>query len=102
MTGSPSRSARAPRMSKPRQPTWEKLVAPLEEMMPSALAGPGVSRPTARTDDQAIDQEPPGGVQDGRVVAGAAVVKTNHDPRSRTSHRSFPAKGAAAGGPTRR
>src|SRR5580704_6918601 len=37
-------------MSKPRQPAWPKFVAPLDEMTPSRLAGPGVSRPTARTD----------------------------------------------------
>src|SRR5580692_4384830 len=44
------RSASAPRMSKPRQPAWPKFVAPLDAMTPSRLAGPGVSRPTARTD----------------------------------------------------
>src|ERR1700722_10028539 len=49
MTGSPVRSASAPRMSKPPQPASPKFVAPLEEMTPSALAGPGVSRPIART-----------------------------------------------------
>jgi hypothetical protein len=36
-------------MSNPRQPTWPKFVAPLDEMTPSPLAGPGVSKPTART-----------------------------------------------------
>src|SRR5580658_7780994 len=36
-------------MSKPRQPACPKFVAPLDEMTPSPLAGPGVSRPTART-----------------------------------------------------
>ena len=49
MTGSPIRSASAPRISKPPQPASPKFVAPLEEMTPSALAGPGVSRPIART-----------------------------------------------------
>src|SRR5271155_659043 len=49
MTGSPTRSASAPRISKPPQPASPKFVAPLEEMTPSALAGPGVSRPIART-----------------------------------------------------
>jgi hypothetical protein len=36
-------------MSKPCQDTWLKFVEPFDEMTPSALAGPGVSRPTART-----------------------------------------------------
>ena len=36
-------------MSKPCQETWEKFVEPFDEITPSALAGPGVSRPTART-----------------------------------------------------
>src|SRR5580693_10542364 len=49
MTGSPTRSASALRISKPPQPASPKFVAPLEEMTPSALAGPGVSRPIART-----------------------------------------------------
>ena len=29
----------------PRQPSWAKFVDPIDEMTPSALAGPGVSRP---------------------------------------------------------
>src|ERR1019366_4196035 len=37
-------------MSKPRQPAWPTFVAPLDDMTPSPLAGPGVSRPTARTE----------------------------------------------------
>src|SRR6516164_9008389 len=49
MTGSPRRSASAPRISNPPQPASPKLVAPFDEMTPSALAGPGVSRPIART-----------------------------------------------------
>jgi hypothetical protein len=36
-------------MSKPHHSRWEKLVAPFDEMTPVALAGPGVSSPTART-----------------------------------------------------
>ena len=36
-------------MSKPHHSGVEKLVAPRDEITPSALAGPGVSRPTART-----------------------------------------------------
>ena len=48
-TGRPSRSSRAARMLKPPQPGWRKLVAPLEDRTPSALAGPGVSSPTAVT-----------------------------------------------------
>src|SRR5262245_53073532 len=49
MTGSSRRSASAPRKSKPHHAGCEKFVAPFEEITPSALAGPGVSRPTART-----------------------------------------------------
>ena len=48
-TGRPSRSSRAARMLKPPQSGWPKLVAPREDSTPSALAGPGVSSPTART-----------------------------------------------------
>src|SRR4029450_1825505 len=47
-TGSPSRISSAPRTSKPRQAGWAKLVAPLEEMTPSAEGGAGVSSPTPR------------------------------------------------------
>src|SRR5690348_817264 len=36
-------------MSKPRHSGWLKFVEPLDEITPSALAGPGVSRPTATT-----------------------------------------------------
>ena len=36
-------------MSKPRQAGSAKFTAPRVEITPSALAGPGVSRPTART-----------------------------------------------------
>ena len=43
------RSSSAVRMSKPPQPASPKFVAPLDEMTPSALAGPGVSRPIAAT-----------------------------------------------------
>src|SRR5579859_626418 len=53
-TGSPSRACRAPRMSKPRHSGWEKLVDPLEEITPSALAGPGVSSPTAATRERSM------------------------------------------------
>ena len=35
--------------SKPRQPSCSKLVEPREDSTPSALAGPGVPSPTART-----------------------------------------------------
>ena len=41
MTGSWSRSSSARRTSKLRQAGWEKFVEPLDEMTPSALAGPG-------------------------------------------------------------
>src|SRR2546423_109412 len=53
-TGRPTRASRAPRKSKPRQAGAEKLVDPLDEMTPVALAGPGVSRPTAATADRAV------------------------------------------------
>src|SRR5579884_1236866 len=49
-TGSCSRAWSAPRKSYPRQTGWEKLVEPFDESTPSALAGPGVSRPTAATE----------------------------------------------------
>src|SRR5690349_188791 len=38
-------------MSKPHHSRCEKFVAPFDEITPSALAGPGVSRPTAATRD---------------------------------------------------
>src|SRR5262245_42233732 len=41
-------------MSNPRQAGWEKLVAPLDEITPSALAGPGVSSPTASTEARTV------------------------------------------------
>ena len=107
-------------MSKPRQASCEKFVEPLDEMTPSALAGPGVSSPTARTSvggvlghrrgrsrtprpaprpptpgprDQArvlhepVDQELPGRVQHGGVVARSAVVEADHHPRRRGVYR---------------
>src|SRR6266536_579040 len=46
----PTLASSAPRKSNPRQAGCEKLVAPFEEITPSALAGPGVSSPSARTD----------------------------------------------------
>src|SRR6266545_853758 len=48
-TGNPRRSSSAPRKSNPRHSGWEKLVEPREEITPVALAGPGVSSPTAVT-----------------------------------------------------
>jgi len=48
-TGMPRRSSRAARILNLDQSGWPKLVAPPVASTPSALAGPGVSRPTART-----------------------------------------------------
>ncbi len=48
-TGMPRRTSSARRTSKPRHSALAKLVAPFDEMTPSAVTGPGVSRPTART-----------------------------------------------------
>ena len=50
MTGRCRCRSTAPRKSKPHHSGSEKFVAPLLEMTPVALAGPGVSRPTASTD----------------------------------------------------
>ena len=58
MTGTPSRPSSTPRNSKPCHAAWEKFVAPLEEITPSTLAGPGVPRPTARTDSRATPVRP--------------------------------------------
>ena len=48
------RASSAPRTSNPDQAGCEKLVDPTEEITPSALAGPGVSRPTTRTSDRSM------------------------------------------------
>ena len=48
-TGSAIRRSSAPRTSNPRQASLAKFVAPRAAITPSALTGPGVSRPTART-----------------------------------------------------
>jgi hypothetical protein len=45
----PRRASNAPRTSNPHHSGNAKLVAPFDEITPSADAGPGVSRPTART-----------------------------------------------------
>ena len=100
------------------------MVAPFEEMTPSALAGPGVSSPTARTaarwhagdlehvverlapcastaisgpsvtrlgiSTSRSTQEASGGVEHGGVVAGAAVVEPDDDPRGSGHGASLP------------
>src|SRR5438105_4782246 len=54
MTGRRRRASSAPRKSNPPQPSCPKFVEPFDEITPSALAGPGVSSPTARTRSRAV------------------------------------------------
>src|ERR1017187_1840460 len=58
MTGTSRRRSSAARISNPRQGAAEKFVAPFEEITPSGLAGPGVPRPTERTDSRATPVMP--------------------------------------------
>src|SRR5690242_1197922 len=72
------RSCRAVRKSKPRQATWEKFVEPLDEITPSALAGPGESIPTAATWESGTP------VMERTLVIASASASTAASGPSRT------------------
>ena len=92
------RASRAPRMSKPCQETWEKFVEPFDEITPSALAGPGVSSPTARTRVSGVlvsvedAGERLGERLDGRLRALAAPGSGSPPGDRRGTARSRPAR----------
>ena len=72
-------------MLKPPQPGWAKFVAPREDRTPSALAGPGVSSPTARHRGPVH----PGDVQDLRERGGQRLdgdVRALADPARPLQH----------------
>src|ERR1700721_914010 len=91
MTGSPIRSASAPRMSKPPQPASPKFVAPLEESAPAraggargATAGPAPRRGRHAGEPEhllhRVDQGPDGLVRTLPDVAGHLRHLVNEEP----------------------
>ena len=73
MTGRPSAPSTAARKSNPHHSGWAKLVAPRLEMTPSALAGPGVSSPTATTLLRATPVREIAAVNTSRIASIAAA-----------------------------
>src|SRR6266508_1236648 len=94
MTGMPSLASNAPRISKPYQSGCAKLVAPRADNTPSALAGPGVSRPTATTADLGVPvrRRTPSSDSTRAAMATSGPSRTRLRVSTRLSTRKLPAE----------